>query len=1039
MAEAKRKLAAILAADLVGFGKLVVRDEEGTAAALDDCRTLFRTAIDLHEGRVVDTAGDSVLAVFESVVEAIRASIDVQEKLAVYNADRAPDGRLLYRIGVNLGDIMEGADGTVIGDGVVVAARLESLADPGGIMISESAHMHLENRPDMAFTDVGSHKVKNRDKPVRVYRVGQGAAPTSSGKNQQNHTKAVSLTAFAVVAVVGFGLWFGGVFDGSSRLDSPTEKPEKETEQLLQFPDKASVAVLPFDNLSAGDEHTYIADGLHENLISTLSLARRLFVPARFSTLKYRDVETEIAEVGQTLGVEHVLEGSVQVARDRVRITVQLIEVAGGGHIWSERYDEPLDDIFALQDAIAVSVLNAVQIELTEGAQALRWRGGTRNLQAWLYHQQGIVEFRKFSVGANAESQRLFAAATSRDPGFALAWAYRGWAAENAYVNGYTDDPRALDEAWIYAARALELDPELSIAYSLQSDIHLTRGEYDDAITFGEKAIALSPGGSLARALQTGPLIAVGRVDEALAFIDEAMRRSPIFPDWYLTQKAHALLLLERYNESGDLFLEYHRRAPDDEDVHLAIVSLARAGRENEARMFLGQAIARDPQYSIKKMRLFWKRRLGYQDLVPMEAHLHVLRELGVPETSPTQTADKPSIAVLPFENLSNDPEQDYFAQGIGLDFATMLGRYRGFRVAARSAGKELSGADARKVAAERNVDFVLGGSVRTAGDRVRVEAYLADSTGSRLWGQRYDHELTVENLFEVQDNIARKVLSEIATTNGVIISSLMSEVATKRTSDLTAYQCVLRTQVFYNDVNASDHAEVRECLENAVATDPTFVDAWAWLSDIYRLEHLVGLNPRPGSLDRALDAGQRALALDPSHPWAIQHVAGAYFDRQELDRFFEMAGRALEVSGDVPDLMVSVGFQVAYAGQWERGIAALNRALELDPKQPTWINIVFSINEYRQGNYERALAFARRIDMTDYWRKPFVATIALAQLGRIDEAKQSLTRMLELYPAFADDPYGECRKWNWSEDLIDHMLDGLQKAGLLIPPDPAE
>jgi adenylate cyclase len=1041
-----RKLAAILSADVVGYSRLMQDDDAATVTTLQEYRAAIARVIERHKGRVVNAPGDNILAEFPSAIEAVECADEIQKVLQGRNLELPVERRMEFRIGVNLGDVIEEEDGTIYGDGVNIAARMEALAEAGGICISSKVLDEVEGKLDFGFDFLGEQPVKNIEKPVRVYRV-RGAASGGieggrAGITSRRPTAIIAVAATAVVLV-------GGVLFWTLYPKAPPQEPELATEEVAGEPateatplvsDKASVAVLPLDNLSTDPAHAFLADGLHENIISTLSQVQRLFVPARYSTLQYKDADADIAEVAHTLGVAHVLEGSVQVVGDRVRITTQLIETATGGHLWAERYDRPLDDVLALQDEISLAVVKALQVQLTEGAQAaLEWRGGTTSLEAWALCEEGLKHLLKFTKDDTRRARELWERAVTIDPNYGLALGRLGFADIFDYQYGWNTDPSVLARAKEYADKLISSDPDWYYGSLLMLDVATLHGDHEAAIKWGEQAVSLAPNGADPRAHLALTLTRAGQTERALSMIDAAMRLSPLYPDWYLVTKAEALMLAGATDEAADLFTEYDRRAPSNVDmVYMFPIALAKAGRVAEAKAAVERSRVSNPDFSIEAVRKFADGAWHYKDPAVLESHLEALRSIGVPEHPPRAGAKRPSIAVLPFENLSGDPEQDYFAQGFGIDLSTMLGRYPGFQVAARGAGTELTGADPRKVAAELNVNFVLGGSVRRAGDIVRMEAYLADASGRQLWAKQYDRDLTVENLFAIQDGIARDVIAEIATVNGVIIKTLLSDVATTRTTDLTAYQCVLRAGVFYNHVNESNHAEIRECLESAVAADPTYADAWAELAEVYYLEHLVGLNQRPNSLQRALDAGERALMIDPAHPRAIEAVAGAYFSLHELDRFFELAERALAQHVDNPGMLSSVGYQIAYAGQWERGISLLNRALELYPNHESWIFIPLSLDKYRQGDYEGALAYARRVGMSDYWRDAFVTTIALAQLGRLDKAKESLARMLDLNPAFAEDPRGDCRKLNWSEDLIDHILDGFAKAGLEIPPDPS-
>ena len=343
----KQRLAAILAADVAGYSRLMAADERATVAALDAARSIFKSRIEANQGRVIDMAGDSVLAVFETAIGAVSAALAVQQELGV-SPDAVPeDRRMRFRIGVHLGDVIEKADGTIYGDGVNIAARLEGLAEPGGITVSESIRTAVRGKVSANFEDRGEQKVKNIAEPVRAYRVRAGGAAKSG-------STAPSL-----------GL-------------------------KLTLPDGPSIAVLPFQNMSGDPDQEYFSDGITEDIITDLSKLSGLLVIARNSTFTYKGRAADVRQVGREFGVSHVLEGSVRRTGDRVRITAQLIDTAAGHHLWAERYDRRLEDIFAVQDEITREIVSALDVRLLRGEQASVWRRLLRRPEALDAYYRGL-------------------------------------------------------------------------------------------------------------------------------------------------------------------------------------------------------------------------------------------------------------------------------------------------------------------------------------------------------------------------------------------------------------------------------------------------------------------------------------------------------------------------------------------------------------------------------------------------------------------------------------------------------------------------
>ncbi len=367
MAEGKRKLAAILSADVAGYSRLMGDDEAATVRALTDYREVFRDHIARHQGRVVDMPGDNLMAEFASPVEAVEAAAEIQRDLARRNRQLAEHRRMDFRIGINLGDVLE-KDGALFGDGVNIAARLENLAEPGGICVSESAHMQVESKLDAVFESIGEHAVKNIAKPVKAYRlVAQGAAPRPRSRRPLAWAAAAAL----VFVIAGVAVW-----QTTPPPPSPPETVAAPEDPILALPTGPSIAVLAFDNLSGDPEQEYFSDGLTEEIITELSRFRDLFVIARNSTFQYKGQAVDIRQVGADLGVQYVVEGSVRKAGSTIRVSAQLLDATTGAHLWADDYDRELTaaNIFSVQDAITQQIVSTVPIRLTHTPTICRVR-----------------------------------------------------------------------------------------------------------------------------------------------------------------------------------------------------------------------------------------------------------------------------------------------------------------------------------------------------------------------------------------------------------------------------------------------------------------------------------------------------------------------------------------------------------------------------------------------------------------------------------------------------------------------------------------
>jgi len=367
---ARRKLSGILSADAVGYSRLMQENEALTIRALEDSKRLMSELIEQFKGRVVDAPGDNLLAEFGSVVDATECAVKIQKELKTKNEELPDNRKMQFRIGVNLGDVVEEAD-RIYGDGVNIAARLEALAEPGGICISRTAYDHVKNKLEFGYEYLGEHSVKNIAEPVRVYRVLM--EPEAAGKviGEKRFLGRISRKT-AIIAIIVLVIVAGGLIGWNIYLyQSKKIEPASLEKMAYPLPDKPSIAVLPFDNMSADPEQEYFSAGLTEEIISALSKVPEIFVIARNSAFTYKGKPVKVQQVSEELGVRYVLEGSVRKTEDRVRITAQLIDATNGRHLWSERYDPELKDIFELQDEITMKIINALQVELTEGEQAL--------------------------------------------------------------------------------------------------------------------------------------------------------------------------------------------------------------------------------------------------------------------------------------------------------------------------------------------------------------------------------------------------------------------------------------------------------------------------------------------------------------------------------------------------------------------------------------------------------------------------------------------------------------------------------------------
>ena len=579
----QRRLTAILAADIAGYSRLMGADEEGTLAQLKAHRhAQLDPKIEEHQGRIVKTTGDGMLAEFASVVDALRCAIEIQRGMLERNADVPQERRIEFRVGINVGDIIiDGGD--IYGDGVNVAARLEGLAEPGGICVSGRVQEDVRGKLDIAFEDAGEQQLKNIAWPVRVYRV------RLSGEAAQSRA-------------------------------------------ALALPDKPSIAVLPFTNMSGDPEQDYFADGMTEDIITGLSRARWLFVIARNSSFAYKGRSTDVKQVAQELGVRYVLEGSVRKVGERVRISAQLAEGASGRQLWAKRYDRELSDIFAMQDEITETIIGAVEPEL--GKVERRRSAGKRpdNLDAWDLYQRGMSHLYEYTKDDLQRARQYFAQAIARDPqlgpahsGLAETYYYEG---VYGFANSISDNR---EKALAPALRAVVLDAEDAGAHCTLGRAYYMRRAYDAAFRELKTALELNPSLALAHYGLGATLVFSGRAEEGIPHLTAAIQLSPHDPNMgsFLVRLADAAYFLERYEEAA----EWAQRALQQPNFQwsrytVLIAALAQLGRLGEAKNCIQELRIKRPNTTIE----FVRETHLFGDTASFAHYLDGLRMAGLPD-----------------------------------------------------------------------------------------------------------------------------------------------------------------------------------------------------------------------------------------------------------------------------------------------------------------------------------------------------------------------------------------------------------------------
>jgi TolB-like protein/class 3 adenylate cyclase/Tfp pilus assembly protein PilF len=586
MAEARvqRRLTAVLATDVVAFSRLVGIDEEGTLAALSAHRREFiEPNVEQHHGRIVKTSGDGALIEFASAVDAVRFAVEMQRGMAERNAGVPSDKRIEFRIGINVGDIVIDGD-DILGDGVNIAARLEGLAEPGGVLVSRAVRDQVRDRLQLDFVDLGERALKNIARPVRVY--------------------------------------------GVHALVDPNEA--SSVRKVLPLPDKPSIAVLPFQNMSGDAEHEFFADGIAEEIITGLSRLRWLFVIARNSSFTYKGRNVDVRQVGRELGVRYVLQGSVRRSGNRIRVTGQLVEAETGTQLWAERYDRALDDVFEIQDEIAEIAIGCIQPELYAAEHDRLKRKPPRSLDAWERFVHGMFLYSQHSDAGTKQALDELARAIELDDSYAKAHGLRAVCLAWRAYQGWEDWHTAFAAAAAGASRAVVGDPQEPWAYVALGFVAQSEQRNADAVGAFSRAIDVSPNFAYAHGLLGAAHSAGGRPEQAIECIDRAIRLSPrdIFGDEYQLYYAFAHFQAGRYAEAASAAQRAIDQRPDHPVLYvMAVASYGLAGETATARRLATQLMRLVPSFSV----LNFEERFFYCQQTDRSRLAAGLRAAGLP------------------------------------------------------------------------------------------------------------------------------------------------------------------------------------------------------------------------------------------------------------------------------------------------------------------------------------------------------------------------------------------------------------------------
>jgi adenylate cyclase len=585
----RRKLTAILSADVEGYSRLMGEDETATVETLKQYREIMAMHINQFHGKVVDSPGDNMLAEFQSVVDGVECAVKIQEKLRIKNAELPENRKMQFRIGINVGDVIED-EGRIYGNGINVAARIESLAESGGICVSRSVYDQTKSGINVDYECIGKQRLKNINEEIEVYRI---QIEDSTVESSLIKEKSIS----------------------TGEVDTP-------------LPERKSIAVLPFSNMSSNPELEYLADGLIDNIITSLSRTSGMEVIAQNSAFTYKGKSVNVQQVGSELGVQYVMEGSIQKSGDRVRINAQLIDAESGHHLWAERFDRLLHDVFELQDEITLKIMRSMQAKVTTGEQVRLWEGSTKNLTAYETYYEAVDEY--FRKGNISGAQQLCEKAMSLDPEYIEPIVRLGWCYMIDYWYGLSSTPeKSREKAVELVDKALALNDLIDLPHTLLGKILYSYRRYEEAKNEGARAISLNPNGADACAHFACILTFSGMPDKAPFWLDKAFRLNPMPPVYYYSYLGMTNNVLEQYEEALDAYSKGFKLNPNYLYNRIGLAeTYSLLGDDEQAQIASEEVLKLHPAFSAK----YHIRAMQYKNQADEERFISALCKAGLPE-----------------------------------------------------------------------------------------------------------------------------------------------------------------------------------------------------------------------------------------------------------------------------------------------------------------------------------------------------------------------------------------------------------------------
>ena len=910
--------------------------------------------------------------------------------------------------------------------------RLRFSVDKLGIDLKDVAVIYREDvdRSDVSAWDrfIADLKTESKEKKAGE-RISEAPESDVIGPKKKEPAGPNRWLRFAVAAAV-FVAIIGALWNFFVRETAPPMEVASVERMAFPLPDKPSIAVLPFVNMSGDQEQEYFSDGITEEIITGLAKVPRLFVIARNSTFTYKGKPVKVQQVAEDLGVRYVLEGSVRKAGDRVRITAQLADAVTGRHLWAEKYDRELKDIFALQDEIMMKVIAALQVKLTEGEQALIVAGHTNNFEAYAKFLQGIEYAKRFNREGVLLARKMAEEAIALDPNYP-----RGYRllATTHWIDvrlGISMSPKqSLAKAAELNQKVIAMDPSDAVAHAFLGMVYTLMRQHEKGIAEVEKAVAINPNAADAQCFFGFILHYNGRHKEAIEAIKKAIRLNPFPPNWYWHCLGFAYCQAGMYEEAVAACKKALRVKPDNLPARLRLAATySLLGREEAARTEATEVLRIDPKFCLKS----FAKGQPYKNQADTELFINALRKAGLPETSPLPLPDKPSIAVLPFANMSGDPEQEYFSDGITEEIITALTKVPKLFVIARHSSFTYKGKSiwAPTVGKELGVRYVLEGSVRREDNTLRITAQLIDAqTNRHLWAERYDRDM--KDVFAVQDEITKKIITalQVELTEGE-----QARVFSRGTNNLEAYLMLLKGREQLDRFNKEGNVLARQTIEQAIALDPQYAIAYKLLAMTHLRDALLRSTSTPKkSIAKSIELTKMAITLDKSLAEAYGFLGGLLGMAKQHEKAVAAAERAVAINPNSATVYMHLGGALNYsAGVHEEAIAAFKKAIRFNPIPPLHYLIWLAISCRDAGRYDEAIPICKKIlrKEPDYLFAHTCLASCYALMGRDEEARAEAAEVLRIDPKFSVDYLVSQAPYKYDVDRK-RLRDSLVKAGL--------